>query len=661
MGCDESISDNTFRLRHPNEVDPRSQVTYVLSDGPIHADNKAGMSNVKDCGLQRVTRQIQIPDGSRVQEFYAIASTVKEMEDLFDDNSEFKSAVLQIWNVCPYYQGRDVDRQLRQLLNAIAEACIFSSIKSDPKMVLENCVQGPGTFIQNILNQPPRTLNEVPISMFSGTQDAICLLTWTTLITFIRERMKSETCDQETSDMLNAVLKPEREGGFLQNATLQIDLFNNTSILLPYRNACDEPGIMPKLMPVIDELKELLRNSCPNDEKVSSLRVILDKLNTNNMGTGVNFIRPDAKLFASSTAKKLANLEKDIRSSGKKTLLVVEEEHFMTLKSHDPNTFERYFGRDPDAQVIRSDGKRAADVYGLDSTSESSIIVMKSLWRIFAPDTHCDIFYKVGAKERAEKSGDLLAIQTVLQQSGIPGLDSDAQNKAGGSVNDAIHNNTLHGYHTGLELQSGVSGVANILAGKGYEIDPCLVPALILLLGASDFANVMDILGSPIDKQNFEASLGSIQRNQGDLGRMSQQTRDKMSAGSTGKVVSQQARDRMSESYKRNFQAKRYKERAEGKLIQVYSTKRLCGHSFEVYKDKYAPGNRFTCTECGQTNQFGQCLTIDKYNEWLQLPWYQCRSCQGFRRCTGSQKMLRCRNKECENGQGLETLPRSPM
>jgi len=63
-------------------------------------------------------------------------------------------------------------------------------------------------------------------------------------------------------------------------------------------------------MPVIDELKELLRSSCPNDEKVSSLRVILDKLNTNNMGKGVNFIRPDAKLFASSTAKKLANLEK---------------------------------------------------------------------------------------------------------------------------------------------------------------------------------------------------------------------------------------------------------------------------------------------------------------------------------------------------------------
>jgi len=131
MGCDESISDNTFRLRHPNEVDPHSQVTYVLSDGPIHADNKAGMSNVKDCGLQRVTQQIRIPGGRRVQEFYAIASTVKEMEDLFDDNSEFKSAVLQIWNVCPYYQGRDVDRQLRQLLNAIAEACIFSSIKSD--------------------------------------------------------------------------------------------------------------------------------------------------------------------------------------------------------------------------------------------------------------------------------------------------------------------------------------------------------------------------------------------------------------------------------------------------------------------------------------------------------------------------------------------------
>jgi hypothetical protein len=207
----------------------------------------------------------------------------------------------------------------------------------------------------------------------------------------------------------------------------------------------------------------------------------------------------------------------------------------------------------------------------------------------------------------------------------------------------------------------------------------------------------MDILGSPIDKQNFEASLGSIQRNQGDLGRMSQQARDKISAGNTGKVMSQQvrdkisadhtgkvmsqqtrdkisagntgkvrvmsqqARDRQSESYKRNFQAKRDKARAEGKLIQVYSTKRLCGHSFEVYKDKYAPGNRFTCTECGQTNQFGQCLTIDKYNEWLQLPWYQCRSCQGFRRCTGSQKMLRCRNKECENGQGLETLPRSPM
>jgi len=444
-------------------------------------------------------------------------------------------------------------------------------------------------------------------------------------------------------------------------------------------------------MSVIDELKELLRSSCPNDEKVSSLRVILDKLNTNNMGKGVNFIRPDAKLFASSTAKKLANLEKDIRSSGKKTLLLVEEEHFRTLKSHEPNTSERYFGRDPDAQVIRSDGKRAADVYGLDSTSESSIIVMKSLWRIFAPDTHCDetdmsVFYEVGAKERAEKSSDLLAIQTVLQQSGIPGLDSDvvehtkrrltaflmqvegqsgdiAQNKAGGSVNDAIHNNTLHGYHTGLELQSGVSGVANILAGKGSEMDPCLVPALILLLGASDFANVMDILGSPIDKQNFEASLGSIQRNQGDLGRMSQQARDKISAGNTGKVrvMSQQARDRQSESYKRNFQAKRDKARAEGKLIQVYSTKRLCGHSFEVYKDKYAPGNRFTCTECGQTNQFGQCLTIDKYNEWLQLPWYQCRSCQGFRRCTGSQKMLRCRNKECENGQGLETLPRSPM
>jgi len=250
----------------------------------------------------------------------------------------------------------------------------------------------------------------------------------------------------------------------------------------------------------------------------------------------------------------------------------------MTLKSHDPDTFERYFGRDLDAQVIRSDGKRAADVYGLDSTSESSIIVMKSLWRIFAPDTHCDetdmsVFYEVGAKERAEKSSDLLAIQTVLQQSGIPGLDSDvvehtkrrltaflmqvegqsgdiAQNKAGGSVNDAIHNNTLHGYHTGLELQSGVSGVANILAGKGYEIDPCLVPALILLLGASDFANVMDILGSPIDKQNFEASLGSIQRNQGDLGRMSQQARDKISAGNTGKVMSQamsqQSRDKIS-------------------------------------------------------------------------------------------------------------------
>jgi len=89
------------------------------------------MSNVKDCGLQRVTQQIRIPGGRRVQEFYAIASTVKEMEDLFDDNSEFKSAVLQIWNVCPYYQGRDVDRQLRQLLNAIAEACIFSSIKSE--------------------------------------------------------------------------------------------------------------------------------------------------------------------------------------------------------------------------------------------------------------------------------------------------------------------------------------------------------------------------------------------------------------------------------------------------------------------------------------------------------------------------------------------------
>ena len=196
--------------------------------------------------------------------------------------------------------------------------------------------------------------------------------------------------------------------------------------------------------------------------------------------------------------------------------------------------------------------------------------------------------------------------------------------------------------------------VANILAGKGYEIDPCLVPALILLLGASDFANVMDILGSPIDKQNFEASLGSIQRNQGDLGRMSQQARDKISAGNTGKVrvKSQQAKDRHSESYKRNFQAKRDKARAEGKLIQVYSTKRLCGHSFEVYKDKYAPGNRFTCTECGQKNEFGQCLTIDKYNEWLQLPWYQCRSCQGFRRCPGSQKFLRCRNKECENGQG---------
>jgi hypothetical protein len=173
-----------------------------------------------------------------------------------------------------------------------------------------------------------------------------------------------------------------------------------------------------------------------------------------------------------------------------------------------------------------------------------------------------------------------------------------------------------------LELQSGVSGVANILAGKGYEIDPCLVPALILLLGASDFANVMDILGSPIDKQNFEASLGSIQRNQGDLGRMSQQARDKISAGNTGKVMSQamsqqsrdkisagntgkvmsqqtrdkisagntgkvmsqqardkitagntgkvrsqQVRDRQSESYKRNFQAKQDKARAEGKLI----------------------------------------------------------------------------------------------
>jgi hypothetical protein len=167
----------------------------------------------------------------------------------------------------------------------------------------------------------------------------------------------------------------------------------------------------------------------------------------------------------------------------------------------------------------------------------------------------------------------------------VEGQSGDiAQNKAGGSVNDAIHNNTLHGYHTGLELQSGVSGVANILAGKGYEIDPCLVPALILLLGASDFANVMDILGSPIDKQNFEASLGSIQRNQGDLGRMSQQARDKISAGNTGKVMSQQARDkisagntgkvmsqqardRQSESYKRNFQAKQDKARAEGKLI----------------------------------------------------------------------------------------------
>jgi hypothetical protein len=48
--------------------------------------------------------------------------------------------------------------------------------------------------------------------------------------------------------------------------------------------------------------------------------------------------------------------------------------------------------------------------------------------------------------------------------------------------------------HTGLELQVGVSGVANILAGKGSEMDPCLVPALILLLGASDFANVMEML-----------------------------------------------------------------------------------------------------------------------------------------------------------------------
>jgi hypothetical protein len=92
----------------------------------------------------------------------------------------------------------------------------------------------------------------------------------------------------------------------------------------------------------------------------------------------------------------------------------------------------------------------------------------------------------------------------------VQGQSGDiAQKKAGGRVNDAIHNNTFDGYHTGLELQADVSGVANILAGKGSKMDRCLVPALISLLGASEFAKVMEMLDSPINKHNFEASTDS--------------------------------------------------------------------------------------------------------------------------------------------------------
>jgi hypothetical protein len=166
-------------------------------------------------------------------------------------------------------------------------------------------------------------------------------------------------------------------------------------------------------------------------------------------------------------------------------------------------------------------------VYSIPNADESSVLVTGSYWRINAPETKPggtstsrSEFHPVGAEERACKVANLLAVQSVFAAAGVHGIARDVnarlqkestsfliqleglsgdigQNNAAGSVNDAIHNNTLDDYHTGSERQSGVASAANILAGEGNEMDPDLVPGLICLLGAKGFGEVMEILGRP--------------------------------------------------------------------------------------------------------------------------------------------------------------------
>jgi len=488
--------------------------------------------------------------------------------------------------------------------------------------------------------------------------------------------MEFGRCDMETIALLNQVMKPERSGKFLQNAQLQCVLCNNSRIVQPFINAFDEPGVLPELTIVVDELKELLRSSRAN---VSSLRTILDKLNTDNIGKGVNFIRPDDKTFAASTARELGNLEQMISTLGVKSVVVMENEHLAKLEDYEADTFNRLFRHGPITRVLRDDGEPAGDLYSIPKASESSVLVTGSTWRINAPDTPYDktdrsSFYEVGVKERVEKTANLFALQSVLMEAGVPGLDREVvectqkqctaflmqvegpsgdieQNKAVGSVNDTIHNNTFDGYHTGSELQAGVASVANILAGAGSRMDPSLVPALILLLGARDFAKVMEMLGYPINLHDFGASMEQFRKEQGNLGRkvVSQQTKDLISIANTGKVKVHS--HLISAGMKAAKAARQDKARSEGKLIQVYSTSLLCGHNFEVDREKFASGHQqfyFSCPTCRHQNTHGSLLTAEKYNEWLQFPWYQCQSCQGFRRVNPTKTSLTCRNKECK-------------
>ena len=71
-------------------------------------------------------------------------------------------------------------------------------------------------------------------------------------------------------------------------------------------------------------------------------------------------------------------------------------------------------------------------------------------------------------------------------------------------------------------------------------MDPDLVPALIYLLGAKGFGEVMEILGNPIDSHDFKASMEMFRR--------TKVSRNKMSASAAGRVHSQATRNKMSAS-----------------------------------------------------------------------------------------------------------------